>query len=185
VFRAATVVLAIFAVGCTNVGSYATDPDQRYAGVVIGNNEGCDSGTDCSFIRRGFAVGTSLTMSFDPDQAAIESGRLTTSGEPCGATFADEPMFVITPLVHDSLSQYEFPGSGRIQNFIYTMHPTTGPLAGRDPMVFASMMRDGGIELRVIAGSGRALCAPDDCTALATGTCDFFGIFRMRREDVP
>jgi hypothetical protein len=186
VFRAAAVALA-FLVGCTNVGSYGTDPGEQYVGVVTGNADegGCDVGPDCSFIRRGFAVGTSLSMSFDPDQAAPEAGRLTTSGEPCGPTVTDEPMFVITPLAHDSLSLYEFPGSGRIQNFIYTMRPTTGPLAGRDPMVFASMMRDGGIELRVIVGSGRSLCAPDDCTALASGACDFFGIFRMRRQDVP
>jgi hypothetical protein len=189
--RFAWPLILVLPFGCTDLSGYGTEVGEAYVGDVIGNegDGGCAPGTDCSFIRRGFAVGTTLRMSYDPDQGSPEAGRLTTSGEPCegiiGPTFADEPMRVVVPLAHDSLSLYEFPGSGRIQNFIYAIQPTTGPLAGRDPIAFVSLLRGGDVEVRILAGSGQVICPPDDCLALASGTCDYFGIFRMKRQDVP
>lgn len=168
-------------VGCESLDAWSTDPDEVFRGVVVGNDEPeCDEGS-CSFIRRGFAPRTTLDLRFDPTDASTP-GSLTTHDERCGATFVDEPLRPIAALAHDGLSQYDFPGGQRARNFIYALEPTTGPLAGRDAMVFVSLMRDGDVEVRIIAGDGADDCSADDCAAFASGRCDFFGVFRMRRS---
>ena len=48
---------------------------------------------------------------------------------------------------------------------------------------FVSLMRDGDVEVRIVAGDGADDCSPDDCAAFATGRCDFFGVFRMKLRD--
>ncbi|MCB9600194.1 MAG: hypothetical protein H6721_01605 [Sandaracinus sp.] len=176
------VPLLLLALGCETLGAWSTDDDEIYRGVVVGNDEpDCATGS-CSFIRRGFAPRTTLELDLDPENASTP-GTLTTVDERCGPTFTNEPLRPIATLAHDALSQYDFPGGQRARNFIYAMEPTTGPLAGRDAMVFVSLMRDGDVEVRIVAGDGADDCSPDDCAAFATGRCDFFGVFRMKLRD--
>lgn len=179
--RIGFVVLAVTLVSCESLDAWRTDEGEVYRGVVVGNDEAtCPSGS-CSFIRRGFAPRTTLEVVFDPSDAS-NPGHLTTRDEPCGATFDREPLRPIAALAHDALSQYDFPGGQRARNFIYALEPTTGPLAGRDAMVFLSLMRDGDVDVRVLAGDGADDCSPDDCGAFASGDCDFFGVFHVRRQ---
>lgn len=155
------VVLSLVAAGCSDLGSYATAPGEVYRGTVVGVE-------DPPVLRRGFASATVLAMSFDPTRATSLSdppGRLTTSD----GTLTDVPLVPIVPLTHDALSEYEIPTGSRIRNYIFSIRPEAGPLAGREPMVFLSLMTDGTIEARIVAGGG-------------AGPGDYFGLFRLARE---
>lgn len=167
---------------CTELGEFATDADSVYRGGVVGTDDpDCTPGTACAFIRRGFAVDTELELDFDP--AMLDTpGTLTTINEPCGPTLDGATLQSIAPLEHDQLADFDFPGEARLRNYMYVVTPTAGPLAGRDAMAFVSLIRGGGIEVRFIAGSGARQCDPNDCAAIAAGTCDFFGVFRTRRR---
>lgn len=176
-----SIATLVVTTSCESLDAWRTDEGEVYRGVVVGNDEAtCPSGS-CSFIRRGFAPLTTIELTFDPSDAS-NPGVLSTHDEPCGATFTSEPLRPIAALAHDALSQYDFPGGQRARNFIYALEPTTGPLAGRDAMVFLSLMRDGEVEVRVLAGDGADDCSPDDCGAFAGGRCDFFGVFRVKRQ---
>ena len=157
------VVLALLLLsGCTDLGGYAAGPDAPYRGRVVGVE-------DPPVLRRGFEAETELTMSFDPTRAtSLEEppGRVTTSD----GSLTDVSLEPITPLTHDALSEYEIPAGGRVRNYIFVARPTDGPLAGREPFVFVSLMNDGSIEVRIIAGGGNE-------------TGDYFGLWRLTRED--
>jgi hypothetical protein len=173
---------------CISLDQFDTDPDQVFAGNVLGQQTPCDEG-DCSEIRRGFAVGTRLRMSFDPEISDGEVGRITTtaadgSPEVCGVTFDDVPLVTIRPVQFDQLSLYDFPGGGRVRNYLYAVRPTAGPLAGRDVMAFVSLLQSKKIEVRLLAGSGERRCDPSDCAPYAAGECDFYGVFTLEREQV-
>lgn len=153
----------VLAAGCDDLSSYATDPGEIYRGVVVGVE-------DPPVLRRGFAASTQLEMTFDPSRLNSLSdppGVLTTSDGSLDAV-ALEP---IVPLTHDALSEYEIPAGDRVRNYIFITHPNSGPLAGREPMVFLSLMRDGALEVRIIAGGG-------------AGADDYFGLFHLRRQGV-
>ena len=75
----------------------------------------------------------------------------------------------IQPLAHDMLADCSFPGAGRSQNFLFLARPSEGPLAGREVMVFLSLLESGEMEVRVIAGTG------DEARG------DVYGVFRLRR----
>lgn len=177
--------------GCTSLEGYRADPADPFVGTVLGQTDpSCDAGTGCSFLRRGFRAGTRLTMTFYPDLIGTSPGVITTrmsdgSLEPCGTTFDGEPLRAIAPLAHDPLSQLTFPGEGRLKTYVFALSPSSGPLAGRDAYAFVSLMRGGKIELRILAGSGDDDCAPNDCAAYTSGSCDFFGVFRMTQQAAP
>lgn len=148
--------------GCDDLSSFATTEGELYRGSVVGVE-------DPPLLRRGFESGAELTMSFDPTRAtslADPAGRLSTSD----GALVDVPLEPIGPLTHDALSEYEIPSGGRIRNYIFVMRPAEGPLAGREPFVFISLMNDGSIEVRIIAGGGNR-------------EGDFFGFFRLTREE--
>lgn len=152
--------------GCDDLARFATDEGTVFRGAVAGDEPD-------SFIRRGFAPGTTLELEFDPRSSDVpQPGTITTSPDPItGArAFDATPLESIAPLQHDLLSEYEFPGDGRVRNYLYFARPSAGPLAGRDVLVSISLLDDGGAELRVIAGPGDA----------ARG--DHFGVFRLRRQ---
>ncbi|HJL05350.1 MAG TPA: hypothetical protein RMH85_01080 [Polyangiaceae bacterium LLY-WYZ-15_(1-7)] len=177
--------LTALALGCTDLGEYALNEGEVYRGAVLGTRDpDCESGGACSFIRRGFAAETELDLDFVPEGLASNPGTLSTRGEPCAPTFEDEPLLPIAPLAHDALSELDFPGGDRVRNLVYALRPSRGPLAGRDAMAFISLMRDGDVEVRILAGSGTSDCDPEACPALATGQCDFFGVFRLGREEL-
>jgi hypothetical protein len=176
------VLIASF--GCDTLGEFSTGESEVYRGEIAGVNDplNCPDGIDCSFIRRGFPSGVTLDLTFDPEQQYENPGTISTSGEDCGPTFVDTPLLPIPPLAHDQLGLYEFPGGGRIRNYMFIARPDAGPLAGRDAMVFLSLLRGGNIEVRVIAGPGLVICDPADCGAIDAGQCDYFGVFGLYRE---
>lgn len=135
--------------GCDSYDRFRTGGDRGvFRGTVLGEGE-------ASFIRRGFAAGTVLELSFDP--AAIERptvGTLTTIAPDDTRVLDAVPLESITPLSHDLLSELTFPGAGRLETFLLLARPTTGRLAGRDVMVFLSLLDTGDVEVRVIAGTG-------------------------------
>ena len=169
--------------GCDTLGEFRTGEGEVYRGQIAGVNdpENCPEGIDCSFIRRGFPYGVVLDLTFDPDEQYADPGTISTSGEVCGPTFTDTPLLPIPPLAHDQLGLYDFPGGGRIRNYIFVARPETGPLAGRDAMVFISLIRGGGIEARIVAGPGLEICDPSDCATIDAGGCDYFGVFSLGR----
>jgi hypothetical protein len=65
---------------------------------------------------------------------------------------------------------------------MFVARSDAGPLAGRDAMVFLSLLRGGTIEVRVVAGPGLVICDPTDCGPIDAGQCDYFGVFSLHRE---
>lgn len=193
--RALVFVAALAASGCTELGEYRGD----YAGDVLGGVACADGEGPCSFIRRGFRGGTTLTLeAFDPTVRSYDEstgagpGRISTDDDHCGpgsATFEDEPLRPIPALAHDALAELEVPGSSRVRTYVYALEPSRGPLAGRDAMVFVTLREEGDLELRVVAGDGSEQdCAalpleptPADCDPRSRGECDFFGVFEIVR----
>lgn len=144
--------------GCTELASY----DGQWQGTVVGD-------TMPVFILRGFPVGTGLVLEdFQAPPVEGPPGYLTTIDYDA---FAHTPLEVIAPLEHDELSRYELPGSGRLKSYIFAARPTAGPIAGRDAMVFMSLMEGDKIEMRIVVGNG------DESTG------GHFGLFRL--EPVP
>jgi len=154
---------AALASGCDDLDAYATGPDEVYRGPVVGL-------VDPAVLRRGFTSEAALTLRFDPALATSLAedeppGVLSTSD----GALTDVPLEPIVPLAHDVLGQYEIPSGDRVRNYVFVMRPSDGPLAGREPMVFMSLMGDGSIEVRIIAGGG-------------SRDGDYFGLFRLIRE---
>ena len=184
--RVSWILALTAALGCDTLGEFRTGEGEVYRGDIIGVNdpEVCQDGIDCSFIRRGFPSGVTLDLTFDPDEQYADPGMISTEGEVCGPTFTDTPLLPIPPLAHDQLGLYEFPGGGRIRNYIFVVRPESGPLAGRDAMVFVSLIRGGNVEVRVVAGPGLEICDPADCALIDSGQCDYFGVFTLSRTEL-
>jgi hypothetical protein len=147
--------------GCDSYDRFRTGPERTFRGAVLGEGEE-------SFIRRGFAAGTMLDLSFDPDAIGRpEVGTITTDAPDGTRLFEATPLESIAPLSHDLLSELSFPGAGRLETYLLLAHPSTGALAGREVMVFLSLLDTGEIEVRLIAGIG------DEARG------DVFGVFRL------
>ena len=151
-------VVGLLASACDDLDEYRATggTDGVFRGVVIGGDSDLPGGG--SFIRRGFPPGTELTLTFDPELASAPGappGTLTTN-DVCMSlpSFHLTPLEPIAPLSHDLLSQYEFPGGGRVRNYLFAAHARSGCLSGRDAMVFLSLMDDGAIEARIVVGAG-------------------------------
>jgi hypothetical protein len=174
--------------GCRDLAEFEDEFELTAIGAEV-----VDAGEE-SFIRRGIAAKTRLFVDFDPDQLTLPDGpmspgTLTTMDGTCGMgpTFDGTALMPIEPLAHDQLSLYEFPGVGRIRNHIFTARPASGPFAGRDVMVFVSLLRGARMEVRVMAGSVPAACEPREdptmtpvevCDRFRAGDCDLFALFR-------
>jgi len=173
--------------GCDELDEFKTKPDEVFHGQVIGNDR--DGGT--SFIRSGFAARTQMELTFDPARASaaatrsagtIDTYRCSGDAELCPAAdrepghFAAASLDPIANLAHDSLSQYDFPGGGRLRNYILGARFTTpeDPDArSRDAMVFISLMENGSVEVRVLAQS------------MAGAEAEYppvFGVFELERH---
>lgn len=160
-------VLVVFA--CDDLDEFRVRGDEIFAGPVLGSDSP-DSGTGntgCEFVLCGFAERTTLTLTeFDPAVAGgpMTQGRIRTSDN----MFDNAALLPIPGLEHDALSQYTFPGGGRVRNFMFGAR--FGDNNSRYAIVFVSLMEDGRIEVRVHAPGE----PPDDNGAL-------FGVFRLCR----
>lgn len=158
---ALVVLCALGSIACESYDRFRTGPERTFRGPVLGEGEE-------SFIRRGFAADTTLELSFDPSAIGRpEVGTITTTAPDGTTLFRATPLESIAPLSHDLLSELSFPGAGRLETMLLLARPADGPLAGREVMVFLSLLDTGEIEVRLIAGTG------DETRG------DVFGIFRL------
>lgn len=167
--------------GCVNLEGFRTEEGVPFRGEVNGIDALDCEAEPCSFVRRGFQSGTELALTFDPDFTSSVAGTMTTVSDECDPVFDGTELHAIAPLVHDPLSQFDFPGGDRLRNYVLHARPRSGPLASRDVTVFLSLMNGDAVELRVVAGNGSRVCDPTDCDARAE--CDFFGIFKLGRKN--
>jgi hypothetical protein len=188
VVASSLLLLGVASLGCEDLGTFETGPGEAFRGQVIGNQR--DGGAE--FIRQGFAAQTLMELTFDPARASDarrqrSAGTITTYRCRGGATECprserepghfDSTLDPIDRLGNDALSQYDFPGGGRLRNYMFgSRFRTPGDASERlrDAMVFVSLMENGGIELRVIAqslidASGAELYPP------------LFGVFVLER----
>lgn len=165
--------------GCDDLDEFRTEPGtSRFEGCVVGS-------VDDSFIRgaAGFEPGTWMKLSFDPEDTTRVMSRNQIWAEgvelpPMGAPIPHEyfnatTLRPIPTLSHDALSGYDFPGGGRIRNYVFVATPSAGPLVGQHTMVFLSLMENGRIEVRVVHD------AP--VTGAEGERRGYFGLFRLER----
>ena len=77
------------------------------------------------------------------------------------------------------MSQYTFPGGGRLRNYIFGLRFASDSDRGsvpRDAMIFVSLMESDQIEVRAIASS---VLADDGLTERLPA---LFGVFSLQRE---
>ncbi len=200
------VVLAVLLVvlsllgGCEDLRQFRSAPGDLFSGEVVGSDT---DPAGASFIRQGFASHTKLELSFDPalatlpvsdDAGAAHSrrgpGELNTYACPAGLTqcasalrtagpFNHSQLLPVENLVHDSLSQYTFPGGGRIRNYIFGTRfqsKAAGATVSRYAMIFISLMESGKIEVRAMAPN---VLGSDAETELLPA---LFGVFVLERH---
>ena len=141
----ALVLLPAFAAtGCTELDSYGG----TYQGTIVGSDGE-------SFIRRGFPAGTRLVLrDFDPPPTGEGASVAALDVRHGTDVLLVGTLELIAPLEHDQLSQYDFPGGGRIRNFIFAVDSTDGAFVDREAMAFVSLMDNDEIEVRLISGKG-------------------------------
>lgn len=191
--------VGLAAFGCDDLREFKTSRGIVFRGEVVGSDSAPEQS---SFIRTGFSSHTHMELDFDPDATGINAtsddkrgqgapGRVHTFTCPtaksnCDATdatggpFDHAPLEPIENLTHDALSEYTFPGIGRLRNYIFGVRFATTPEDGaaipRNAMVFVSLMDTGKVEVRAIAPS---VLAPD-------GQSDrfpaLFGVFVLDRQ---
>jgi hypothetical protein len=158
------------------------------------------SGSDESFIRQGFASYTELELTFDPELAdtflvrdagggnppvpgTLHSYLCSSDQSPCApdnqrqSYFDHAPLETFATLPHDALSQYTFPGGGRLRNYLFGARFQTDG-AQRHAMVFLSLMESGKIEVRIIAPSVLDASGAELHSGL-------FGVFRLGKRKQP
>ncbi len=187
-------------VACDGIDAFRTTSSELYTGQVIGS-DGAEAAP--SFIREGFASRTTMELTFDPVQATPHSdagvhglGTVQPTGTihtfqcpPDQSTcplsqrrqgdFDYTPLESIPRLTHDPLSLYDFPGGGRLRNYIFgaRFRSTVGTrVLQRYAMIFLSLMENGRVEVRVIAPN---VLDDDQATELVPA---LFGVFTLERH---
>jgi hypothetical protein len=192
-------LLLIALAGCDDLGEFKTQPNEVFRGEVIGSDADPDME---SFIRKGFVSHTLLELSFDPNASAgssdagmamaVTAGVVDSYVCPDGASSCDEglrtngvfvhaPLINIPGLAHDPLSQYDFPGGGRLRNYILGARFTSQAEGeargtGRDATLFVSLMENGRMEVRAMAPP---LLESDGMTERWPA---LFGVFQLSRK---
>lgn len=172
--RLISLTLLTLLAACEDLSEFKTKPGEVFRGEVIGSD--ADPNME-SFIRKGFVSHTLLDLSFDPNASAgsndagvataVTAGVVDTYVCPDGATHCDDgdrtaglfvhsPLINIAGLAHDPLSQYSFPGGGRLRNYIFGVRfesKADGDASGtgRDATLFVSLMENGHMEVRAMA----------------------------------
>jgi hypothetical protein len=156
-------VIAIgLAPGCDELDEFRTGPDEIFHGQVIGGE--MDGGA--SFVRSGFEPRTEMELTFDPELAAAHdrdgeprsAGAIHTYECPpesdlCAESRREAGHFdharleAIPELASDALSQYDFPGGGRLRNYMFgARFRTPGDTSsGISPALRGGEMSDSGI----------------------------------------
>jgi hypothetical protein len=188
---------AVFGSGCDALSEFDTGDDAIYRGEVIGSDS--EDGQS-SFIRQGFPSHTRMDMTFEPTKASAyadpgeplePAGTIDTyvcgvDHSPCPAdarmpgSFRGAALELIPNLTHDALSEYDFPGGGRLRSYIFVSRfELADELASRQgaAMVFVSLMDNGGVELRVISPAELAA----DGSVASSG---LFGVFVLKRHSL-
>jgi hypothetical protein len=192
-------LVALTVLGCEDLDNFRTHRGEAYSGDVVGSDS--TQGKD-SFIRQGFASHTKMDLTFDPalasefvpadagSSAATAPGTIHTYVCPaahpdCNAKSGKSSLFAhaklerITNLTNDALAQYDFPGGGRLRNYLFfarTDAGKDGSLTPRAATVFISLMEDEHIEVRVIAPN---VLADDGKTEVDR---PLFGVFVLKRH---
>ena len=179
VLRFLIFVLLAALTACDNLGEFRTDFGEVYQGAIVGSDPDNQQG---SFIRAGFASHLQLQLTFDPYKTEKSPGTITLS-DSAGADvwFSKTRLDPVAPLFRDPLTQYTFPGAGRIRNYIFGARIAGQP---RSALVFISLMEDGEIEARIIAPSvftedGKRLEQVDGVSLDL-----LFGIFRLKKVSI-
>jgi hypothetical protein len=190
-------LLGLAAFGCDDLHEFKTTRGTIFRGDVVGSDSDPEQS---SFIRKGFPSHTRMDFEFDPDatgQAADSEERPAAPGRvhtyTCPANKSDcdadegtsgpfdharlEP---IEQLTHDALSEYTFPGFGRLRNYIFGVRfesqPETGDAIRRNAMVFVSLMDTGKVEVRAISPSVLSADGKSDQFSA------LFGVFILDRQ---
>jgi hypothetical protein len=166
--RLLLIAVMLITAACDDLDEFRVQGEETFGGAVVGSDGPDDGGTasGCNFVLCGFPERTTLTLrDFDPNLAGgAPTGNITTAD----GTFDHAALMPIPGLEHDALSEYTFPGGGRIRNFMFGAR--FGADDSRYAVVFVSLMENGRIEARVHAPS-------------TTGDADdaLFGVFRLCR----
>ncbi|MFI5308272.1 MAG: hypothetical protein ACHQ53_13005 [Polyangiales bacterium] len=198
--RLVPILLCVIVAGCDALQAFRTAPGEVFSGEVIGSDS---QASQPSFIRQGFDSHTQMALTFDPAKAAAylrsdagagatlpAAGTIDTyscptasgacpSGKRAPGYFQNANLEVIPNLTHDPLSEYDFPGGGRLRNYMLISRfesVTGGVTTPRAAMVFLSLMENGGIEARVISPS---VLDQDGKTELHPA---LFGVFLLSRH---
>ena len=182
--------------GCDDLSEFKTGRGTVFRGEVVGSDNDPEQS---SFIRKGFPSHTRMDLQFDPSSPGIQDdpaegpapGRVHTytcpgrrECEPDDAepgAFDRERLEPIENLTHDSLSEYTFPGGGRLRNYMFSIR-FESQIEGadtpvkRNAMLFISLMDSGKIEVRAIAPS--VLAADGETEQLPA----LFGVFVLERQ---
>lgn len=164
--------LMAVALGCSDLDDFRTDGNEVFRGQIAGSEISESGDSEPPFIRSGFPSYTEMDLRFDPHLVDTEPGAITTRDtvDQSDGHFGNTALEPIRPLAHDPLTQYTFPGGGRVRNYIFGAHIADEP---RSALVFISLMEDGDIEVRVIA--------PSATSAQGEAIEELFGVFRLKR----
>lgn len=192
-------LVALAALGCDDLSDFKTGKKSIFRGEVVGSDS---EPAASSFIRTGFASHTRMELQFDPyatdvsgddgDRATLVPGRVHTYACPADDTDCDADDGVQGPfdharleaienLTHDALSEYTFPGFGRLRNYIYNVRFASAEDDGsakvdRNAMLFVSLMDTSKIEVRAISPS--VLSADGQSERFPA----LFGVFSLERQ---
>ena len=178
---------------CDDLSEFKTGRGTVFRGEVVGSDNVPEQS---SFIRQGFPSHTRMDLQFDPYAAGLDEdpapGRVHTyacgrgsrdcqpdEGEP--GAFDRARLEPIENLTHDSLSEYTFPGGGRLRNYMFGVRfesgvPDSDARVKRHAMLFVSLMDSGKIEVRAISPS--VLAADGESEQLPA----LFGVFVLERQ---
>jgi hypothetical protein len=164
---------------CDNLSEFRTDSKEVFEGAIVGSDPDNQQG---SFIRSGFASHLNLRLTFDPFKTEKAPGTITlTDSKDQTVWFSKTPLDPIAPLLRDSLTQYTFPGAGRIRNYIFGARIAGQP---RSALVFISLMEDDEIEVRIVAPAVPTADGHDMEQIDGNPLELLFGLFRLKKVSI-
>jgi hypothetical protein len=190
-------LLGLAALGCDDLHEFKTSRGTVFRGDVVGSDSDPEQS---SFIRKGFPSHTRMDLEFDPDATGQSAepderpaapGRVHTytcpaknsecdADEGTAGPFDHARLEPIEQLTHDALSEYTFPGFGRLRNYIFGVRfettPENGDAIRRDAMLFLSLMDTGKVEVRAISPSVLSADGKSDQFSA------LFGVFILSRQ---